>query len=43
MAWRNELKCQTRHKIMTKSLECEIYVKGTTSKCVLEDDGEDNY
>ena len=34
---------QTRHKILTKSLEREMKVKGTGSRCLLEECVKDNY
>ena len=34
---------QTRRKILTKSLEREMKVKGTGSRCLLEECVKDNY
>ena len=33
----------TRHKILTKSVEREIKVKGIRSRCLLEECVKDNY
>ena len=37
------LKCFTRREILTKSMEREMYVKGTGSWCVLLEYVKDNY